>query len=77
MIHEEYNFEDIAEYLYSDIDLLIAGIPTSEERSRFFIEQWKAKGKMVLQVWRENNDMLTYHCFLGNQSISEGTIDLW
>ena len=32
MIREEYDFNNIAEYLFGTVDLLIAGIPTSEER---------------------------------------------
>ena len=30
MIREEYDFRDIAEYLYKTTDLLIAGVPTCE-----------------------------------------------
>ena len=63
MIREEYNFNDIAEYLYETTDLLVAGNPTCEERSYFFSDVWKAKGKNVLQLKREDNDKLAYQVF--------------
>lgn len=76
MIREEYNFGDIAEYLYETTDLLIAGVPTYEERSRFFSDLWKSKGKSVLQLKRENNDKLVYQIFCGDFLVKEGMVDL-
>lgn len=76
MIREEYDFNNIAEYLFGTVDLLIAGIPTSEERSYFFSTLWKDKGKAILQLKRENNDKLAYQFYQGNSLIESGVIDL-
>lgn len=76
MIREEYDFKDIAEYLYKTTDLLIAGVPKHEERSHFFSDLWKDKEKMVLQLKVESNDKLTYQFFCGKNLSSAGTIDL-
>lgn len=76
MIREEYNFNDIADYLYKSTDLLITGIPTCEDRSHFFSDLWKDKGKAILQLRRENNDKLAYQFLQGNNSVDAGLIDL-
>ena len=76
MIREEYNFNDIADYLYKSTDLLITGIPTCEDRSHFFSDLWKDKGKAILQLRRENNDKLAYQFLQGNNSVNAGLIDL-
>ena len=76
MIREEYNFNDISEYLYETIDLLIAGVPTCEERSLFFTNSWKNRGKFVLQLKRDNYGNLIYQFFHGQSLVAENTIDL-
>lgn len=76
MIREEYNFGDIADYLYDNIDLLIAGIPRSEERSSYFYNIWKGKGKDVLLLTRVNNDSVQYNYLKGAILLRQGTLDL-
>lgn len=55
MIKEEYSFDRIKDYLLNNIDLLIVGSPTSEERSRFFYDLWKSEKKDIL-ILEKNND---------------------
>lgn len=50
MIKEEYNFSDIDDYLYNNIDILIAGFPGCEERSKFFSDLWNKKNKEILYL---------------------------
>lgn len=76
MIREEYFFSDIAEYLYSTTDILIAGFPGTEERSHFFSDLWKEKKKMILLLKRDNNGRLTYQAIDKNNLVTEGTVDL-
>lgn len=57
MIKEEYSFCHIDDYLYDNIDLLIAGFPTKEEeRSVYFSKLWESKKKDVLYLAMKNND---------------------
>lgn len=57
MIKEEYSFSHIEDYLYDNIDLLIAGFSSEEERSVFFSELWKSKNKDILYLALENNEL--------------------
>lgn len=59
MIKEEYSFCHIDDYLYDNIDLLIAGFSTEEEeeeRSVYFSKLWESKKKDVLYLAMKNND---------------------
>lgn len=76
VIREEYLFEDLAEYLYSSNDLLIAGEPSNEERSCFFLKHWKQRHKDVLLLKRLETDKVTYR-FLHNDIFSTSrSVDL-
>ncbi len=76
MIKEEYAFSDIADYLYKEIDLLIVGYPTNEERSVFFKEEWNALGGDVLLVKREDAECVRYCYMRNNRVICEQIVDL-
>lgn len=56
MIKEEYSFCDIKDYLYKNIDLLISGDPSEEERSRYFSDLWNSKSKSILFLNLINNE---------------------
>lgn len=60
MIREEFRFEDIKDYLFTEIDLLISGKPSQEERSHFFYDKWSSLKKDVLRI-----------SFLGNSNLTE------
>ncbi len=55
MIKEEFSFHHIEDYLYDNIDLLISGIPSQEERSVFFSNLWSSKKKDILFLDLEIN----------------------
>ena len=48
MINEEYNYDDVSDYLEDKIDLLIVGVPGKDEREKFFCEKWLDLGKDFL-----------------------------
>lgn len=75
MIREEYDFSDVSDYLFQNVDLLIVGKPKEDERSYFFLEKWKSLGKDILILDICNGLKLTYS-FLHGSSIFEETIDL-
>lgn len=50
MIREEYSYKDTAEYLNNRIDILITGFPRADERSNFFVEEWKNINIDKLQI---------------------------
>lgn len=63
MIKEEFSFCHIEDYLYDNIDLLIAGMPNSEERSRFFSDLWLSKNKDILFLALEKNETVIFRLF--------------
>lgn len=67
MIKEEYEFEEISEYLYASIDLLIAGVPSKDERSVFFNKQWVTRNKDVLLLKRLENGLVEYQASIGEK----------
>lgn len=67
MIKEEFSFNHIGDYLYDKIDLLIAGIPSLEERSRFFSDLWKLKNKDILFLTLEDNETVVF-TLISNQA---------
>lgn len=66
MIKEEYSFQHIENYLYDNIDLLIAGLPNAEERSEFFSELWKSKNKDILFLALEDNKTVEFKLVCNN-----------
>ncbi|AFM02258.1 hypothetical protein Desde_3995 [Desulfitobacterium dehalogenans ATCC 51507] len=76
MIREEYDFNDIAEYLYDNIDLLIAGVPRAEERSSFFYNLWMERRKDILLLELLDNERIQYNYYTQTDLPRCGTIDL-
>lgn len=66
MIREEYEFNDLREYLYEHNDILITGNSGEEERSVFFYNLWISKHKNVVKLIRVNDKVAV-------ESIIEGT----
>ena len=66
MIKEEYSFHHIEDYLYDNIDLLIAGFPSAEERSSFFSKLWASKNKDILFLALENNETVIIRLICNN-----------
>ncbi|WP_312943158.1 hypothetical protein [Oscillibacter sp.] len=75
MIREEYVFEDVAEYLYENNELLIAGISREDERSHFFLNEWSIRKKDILLVDRRPGEQLYYKFVKNNQVIGENVVD--
>ena len=76
MIKEEYAFSHIESYLFENIDLLIAGFPTSEERSCYFSNLWISKNKSVLFLGLEKNGSVTYHLVENGSICKKSNCDL-
>lgn len=68
MIKEEYSFSHIEDYLYANIDILIAGFPNVEERRSFFPNLWKSKNKDILFLSLDNNETVTFE-FVQNSDL--------
>lgn len=81
MIPEEFQFDDIKDYLYKSVDLLIVGDTTSEARSTFFFNEWKniAKEILVINNIEENGiifyDSVKYSYFSGDTLNCSAEID--
>ena len=56
MIKEEFSFCHMKDYLLANIDLLITGVPSAEERSAFFSNLWDESGKDILFLSLEDNE---------------------
>ena len=69
MIKEEYDYQDIRDYLFNNIDLIIAGVPTNEERAAFMLSSWKEKEKAHLQISLEGINEVNIFYF--NASLKE------
>ena len=76
IIREEYIFEDIADYLFNSNELLIAGMPNPEERSRFFFNTWNNRGKSILLLQRVADGKMFYQLYHGKNVVQQNTIDL-
>lgn len=76
MIKEEYSFHHIEEYLYNNIDLLIAGLPNAEERSSFFSNLWTSKNKDILFLALEKNETVVFRLIINNAVVLEQECDL-
>ena len=76
MIKEEFSFSDMKDYLYDEINLLIAGYPKTEERSRFFYETWSKKGKDILLIKMDDNEKVTYKLIVNKEAGPERCLDL-
>lgn len=77
MIREEFAFGDIAEYLYKNNELLIAGVPSEDERSLFFQSEWNNRKKDILLVERLPADQLHYQVFIESKLVHEDIGDLY
>ncbi|MDD3173087.1 MAG: hypothetical protein PHF63_05440 [Herbinix sp.] len=76
MIREEYSFNDIADYLYDNNEMLIAGVANDDERSRFFFEQWNEKSKDVLLLKRADKGGVFYQYIKNKNEVQRDIIDL-
>lgn len=76
MINEEYNYDDVSDYLEDKIDLLIIGAPGKEERERFFYEKWLDLGKDFLVLQRTDNTQVCCQVYSNKSKIRELTADL-
>ena len=75
MINEEYNYDDISDYLDNNIDLLISGTPGKDVREKFFYEKWY-DNKDVLVLHRINNDQIQYQYIQKKSIVREKIVDL-
>ena len=76
MISEEYSFDHLKDYLYTNTDLLISGEPTGEERSVFFADIWKTKSKDILYLHLFKNEKVRFRFIQNNTTICGDCIDL-
>lgn len=76
MVKEEYKFCDITTFLDEKTDLLIAGFPNTEERSKFFCDKWIVAKKDILLLARIRNEELRFKFLKSGAVDCEGTIDL-
>ena len=76
MIREEFSFASIKDYLYEKNDLLIAGIPGSEERSKFFFDNWMDKSKDVLLFKQLNDNFVRFQYYSAGIIRDGNEIDL-
>lgn len=76
MIKEEYSYHHVEEYLYDNIDLLIAGLPNTEERSHFFSDLWASKNKDILFLALESNETVLFRLICNNTATIELRCDL-
>lgn len=76
MIREEFSFNDVAEYLYNNNDLLIIGPASEDERSKFFFNEWNIRGKDILVVKRTFNEQLHYWFWHEGNVQEEAYVDL-
>lgn len=70
MIKEEFSFSHLEDYLYDQIDLLIAGFPDAEERSNFFSDIWNDKSKDILFLRLESNETVVCN-FTQNKTVKK------
>lgn len=75
MINEEYNYNDVSEYLQSNIDLLIVGMPGKDERETFFYGKWNDLGKDILMLQRLDNEKLHYHYIQSKNIVENNVVD--
>lgn len=76
MIREEFSFSSIKNYLYEKNDLLIAGIPGSEERSKFFFNNWMDKSKDILLFKQLNDNSVKFQYYSAGIIKYDSEIDL-
>lgn len=76
MIKEEFSFSDMKDYLYDEIDLLIAGYPNTEDRSKFFYETWFNKGKDILLIKMDGNERVNCKLIMNHEAGTEFGDDL-
>ncbi len=78
MIREEYNFDDLSDFLISSSHLLIAGFPTKEERSYFLPNIWKSKNLEIVFIKRCDNGIgnLVVEYYKNGKSTPFNNVDL-
>lgn len=76
MISEEYNYDDVSDYLEDNIELLIVGFPGKEEREKYFYEKWRTLGKDFLMLQMCDNSKIHCKANIGGKDICDGIIDL-
>jgi len=76
MIREEFSYSDVAAYLHSNIDLIIVGPSSDDERSSFFFNEWNSMGKTILLLKRGINESLQFQLIAGGALIQQGSTDL-
>lgn len=76
MIKEEFSFNHVEDYLYDQIDLLIAGLPNAEERSVFFSDLWNNKGKDILFLHLEGTETVVCKLIRNKKALLDQKTDL-
>ncbi len=76
MIKEEYAFSHLESFLNDNIDLLIAGVPGEEERSKFFFDLWESKNKDILLLKLINPDSVSISYYSSNGNKKDDYYDL-
>lgn len=76
MIKEEYNYNDVEDYLLSCVDLLISGYPRGEERSSFFYNKWFTLRKDILLIKIGENETASFQYIHEQKVVFEQQIDL-
>lgn len=75
MIREEFNYFDTSEYLLKTIDLLIAGKPKNEDRSKYFFEEWQRNEKDILLLNFVNETKIEYVYYENGVEIISDILD--
>ena len=76
MINEEYNYDDIKDYLINNIDLIIVGFRGEDERQKYFFDEWNNLEKDILALRMKDDVFLEYSFISRKNIISKGSIDL-
>ena len=76
MINEEYNYDDIKDYLINNIDLIIVGFRGEDERQKYFFDEWNNFEKDILALKVKDDVFLEYSFISRKNTVCEGSIDL-
>lgn len=76
MINEEYNYDDIKDYLINNIDLIIVGFRGEDERQKYFFDEWNNLEKDILALKVKDDVFLEYSFISRKNTVCEGSIDL-
>lgn len=75
MIQEEFNYNDMSEYLKKTNDLLIAGFPGTDERSCYFVDEWTKEAKDILLFKMVSESTIQYK-FISSGNEKDGYINM-